>query len=61
VDWPFADVADPRDRQALFDVVGESGIFGWAEAGGYSGWRTSIALDGTWTRFWFGPVDGEYD
>ncbi len=61
VDWPFADVASGRERAELLDVVGEAGIFGWAEAGGYAGWRTSIAADGTWARFWYGPVDGEYD
>ena len=60
VDWPFAGAADRQERAALLDVVGEAGIFGWAEAGGYAGWRTSIAPDGTWTRFWYGPVDGEY-
>jgi hypothetical protein len=61
VDWPFADVADERDRQALLEAVGEAGIFGWREAGGYAGWRTSIGADGTWQTFWYGPVDGEYD
>ena len=61
VDWPFADVGDGRDRAALLEIVGEGGIFGWAESGGYAGWRTSISEDGTWTRFWFGPVDREND
>ena len=61
VDWPFADVADARDRQALIEVVGENGIFGWSEAGGYAGWRTSIGADGAWLTFWYGPVEGEYD
>lgn len=60
VEWPFADVADARDRAALVEVVGEEGVFGWAEAGGYAGWRTSIGPDGQWLRFWYGPVDGEY-
>lgn len=60
VEWPFADVADARDRRALLDVVGEEGIFGWAEAGGYSGWRTTIDRDGGWVSFWNGPVEGEY-
>ena len=61
VDWPFADVADGRDRQALLEVVGEQGIFGWREAGGYSGWRTTIGADGGWLTFWYGPIEGEYD
>ena len=61
VDWPFADVADGRDRQALLEVVGEEGIFGWSEAGGYSGWRVAIGADGDWLRYWYGPVDGEYE
>jgi hypothetical protein len=61
VDWPFADVADGRDRQALLEVVGEGGIFGWREAGGYAGWRTTIGADGDWLTLWYGPVDGEYD
>ena len=61
VGWPFADVADGRDRQALVEVVGEEGIFGWTEAGGYSGWRVAIGADGDWLRFWYGPVDGEYE
>jgi hypothetical protein len=61
VDWPFADVADGRDRQALLEAVGEAGVFGWREAGGYSGWRTTIGADGDWLTFWYGPVDGEYD
>lgn len=60
VDWPFADVADAQERAALAEVVGEAGIFGWAEAGGYVGWRTSITADGTWTRLWYGPTDDEY-
>ncbi len=61
VDWPVADAADRQERAALREVVGEAGIFGWTEAGGYVGWRTSINADGTWSRFWYGPVDGEYD
>jgi hypothetical protein len=61
VDWPFADVADGRDRAALLEVVGEAGIFGWAEAGGYSGWRVTIGADGGWRSFWYGEIDGEYD
>ena len=60
VDWPSADLGNAQDRVALRGVVGEAGIFGWAEAGGYVGWRTSITADGTWTRFWYGPVDGEH-
>lgn len=61
VDWPFADVADGQDRQDLLEVVGEAGIFGWREAGGYSGWRTTIGADGGWLTFWYGPIEGEYD
>jgi hypothetical protein len=61
VDWPFADVSDGEDRQALADVVGEEGIFGWREAGGYAGWRTSIGADGDWLHLWYGPIPGEYD
>ncbi|HYF47681.1 MAG TPA: hypothetical protein VD926_15805 [Acidimicrobiales bacterium] len=60
VEWRFADVAPGRERRDLRDVVGEEGIFGWAEAGGYSGWRVAIGPDGRWLRFWYGPVDGEY-
>jgi hypothetical protein len=60
VEWPFSDVADERDRRDLLEVVGEGGIFGWAEAGGYSGWRVTIGPRGEWLRFWFGPVEGEY-
>ena len=56
-----ADGTGGQERAALGEVVGEAGIFGWAEAGGYVGWRTSITGDGTWSRFWYGPVDGEYD
>jgi hypothetical protein len=61
VEWPFADVANGQDRRALLDVVGEEGIFGWSEAGGYSGWRSAIGPHGRWLRFWYGPVDGEYE
>lgn len=61
VDWPTADGADAGERADLLEVVGEAGIFGWAESDGYAGWRTSIAPDGTWTRFWYGPVPGEHD
>jgi hypothetical protein len=61
VDWPFADVGNGEDRQALTRVVGEDGIFGWAEAGGYSGWRVAIGPEGRWLHLWYGPVDGEYD
>ena len=61
VDWPDADAADAGERADLLEVVGEAGIFGWAESGGYAGWRTSIAPDGTWARFWYGPVPGEHD
>jgi hypothetical protein len=61
VDWPSADVAPSPERSALRELVGEAGIFGWAEAGGYGGWRTSITANGDWTRFWYGPVDGEYE
>lgn len=60
VEWPFADVAPPGERRELVEAVGRDGIFGWSEAGGYAGWRVSIAPDGRWTRYWYGPVEGEY-
>jgi hypothetical protein len=60
VDWPFADVGNGRERRDLLEVVGERGIFGWSEAGGYSGWRVAIGADGRWLNFWYGPVEGEY-
>lgn len=58
VDWPFSDVAPGDERRALIDVVGEQGIFGWSETGGYAGWRTTIAADGTWTAVTLGPAPG---
>lgn len=60
VDWPSADVAPPGERRELVEAVGRDGIFGWSEAGGYAGWRVTIAPDGRWTRYWYGPVEGEY-
>jgi len=59
VGWPFADVAPADERQALVDVVGEEGIFGWAGTGGYAGWRTSIDADGTWAMLAYGPLPGQ--
>ncbi len=56
VDWPFKDVADGQERAALVEVVGEEGIYGWGEHGGYVGWRTTIAGDGTWASFLLGPA-----
>lgn len=58
VDWPFSDVAPGDERRALVDVVGEDGVFGWAETGGYAGWRTTIAGDGTWASVLLGPAPG---
>lgn len=58
VDWPFSDVAPGDERQALVAVVGENGVFGWEETGGYAGWRTSIAGDGTWSTVTLGPAPG---
>jgi hypothetical protein len=58
VDWQFSDVAPGDERQALIDVVGESGIFGWEETGGYAGWRTTIAADGAWSSVTLGPTPG---
>lgn len=55
LDWAFSDVAPGDERQALADVVGEDGIYGWAETGGYAGWRTSITGDGTWASVASGP------
>jgi hypothetical protein len=57
VGWPFADVAPGDERAALVGVVGEDGIFGWSETGGYAGWRTTIGADGTWQSFSFGPAE----
>ena len=56
VDWPFSDVAPGDERQALVAVVGENGVFGWEETGGYAGWRTSIAGDGAWSTVALGPT-----
>jgi hypothetical protein len=61
VDWPFADVGNARDRRALQEIVGEDGIFGWAEAGGYAGWRVAIGPDGRWLHLWYGPIEGDYE
>ena len=61
VEWPLPDDADDRERAELLEVVGQGGIFGWTEAGGYSGWRTTIGPDGSWSTFRYGPVEGEYD
>jgi hypothetical protein len=58
VDWQFSDVAPGDERQALIDVVGETGIFGWEETGGYAGWRTAIAADGSWSSVTLGPAPG---
>jgi hypothetical protein len=55
VDWAFSDVAPGNERQSLIDVVGENGIFGWEETGGYAGWRTTVAADGTWSSVTLGP------
>ena len=55
VDWAFSDVAPGDERSALADVVGEEGIFGWEETGGYAGWRTTIAADGGWSSVTVGP------
>jgi hypothetical protein len=60
VDWPTADAGTREERADLLAVVGERGIFGWTEAGGYVGWRTSIDPGGRWMNFWYGPVPGEY-
>ncbi len=56
VEWAFADVGDEPDRSALAEVVGEAGIYGWADGGGYEGWRTTIADDGHWAAFLLGPA-----
>lgn len=56
VDWQFSDVAPGGERAALVDVVGEDGIFGWAETGGYAGWRSTIEADGTWRSLLLGPA-----
>ena len=60
VEWPAADVAPGSSRADLEAAVGPDGVFGWAEAGGYSGWRLAISANGRWVRYWFGPVAGEY-
>jgi hypothetical protein len=57
VEWAFSDVGDPAEREALAEVVGEAGIYGWGGGGGYEGWRTTIAADGHWATFLLGPVD----
>jgi hypothetical protein len=56
VDWPFSDVGPADERRALVAVVGEEGVFGWAETGGYAGWRTTIGADGVWRSVTRGPV-----
>ena len=55
VDWQFSDVAPGDDRRALVEIVGEDGVFGWAETGGYAGWRSTIEADGTWRSLFLGP------
>jgi hypothetical protein len=58
VEWAFSDVGDDAERAALAEVVGEAGIYGWSDGGGYEGWRTTIGADGSWSSFYLGPRDG---
>jgi hypothetical protein len=58
VDWRFSDVAPGDERRALVEVLGENGVFGWAETGGYAGWRTTISADGAWSSATLGPSPG---
>jgi hypothetical protein len=58
VDWHFSDVAPAGERQALVDVVGEDGVFGWEETGGYAGWRSTIGPAGNWLSLTLGPLPG---
>jgi hypothetical protein len=56
VTWPGPDDGRRVQRRALERVVGDDGVFGWEETGGYAGWRTTIDVDGRWTTLSHGPL-----
>jgi hypothetical protein len=54
--WPFAYAAPPGEltayeRELLAPIADAETIRGWAEAGGYYGWRAGIEPDGTWVFY----------